>query len=192
MYSIYGKEYRDGTTWTVKTGFCQRRSMQTGSSETQVKTRFWNRNSRKFQLGPRQTDGKNLVWFGEIEGKLAKFLKTTFTYRSSSWLFYGWNPWKCAQIGSNPIHFGLSSANWCGSGSGSWPSLSLWCGSWSWFLFDADPDFYLMRMRIQVAKMMRIRIHNSDKNINRIQYLSLNIWIEMETYNLIRLFIKNK
>jgi hypothetical protein len=36
----------------------------------------------------------------------------------------------------------LSSANWCGSGS--------------WFLFDADPDFYLMRIRIQVTKMMRI------------------------------------
>ncbi len=26
--------------------------------------------------------------------------------------------------------------------------------------FDADPAFYLMRMRIQVTKMMRIRIHN--------------------------------
>jgi hypothetical protein len=32
----------------------------------------------------RQTDGKNLAWFGEIEGKLAKFLMTTFAYRSSS------------------------------------------------------------------------------------------------------------
>jgi hypothetical protein len=32
----------------------------------------------------RQTDGKNLVWFGEIERKLAKLSKTTFTYRSSS------------------------------------------------------------------------------------------------------------
>jgi hypothetical protein len=28
--------------------------------------------------------GKNLVWFGEIERKLAKLSKTTFTYRSSS------------------------------------------------------------------------------------------------------------
>jgi hypothetical protein len=26
---------------------------------------------------------------------------------------------------------------------------------------DPDPDFYLMRMRIQVTKMMRIRIHNT-------------------------------
>jgi hypothetical protein len=26
---------------------------------------------------------------------------------------------------------------------------------------DADPDFYLMRMRIQVTKMMRIQIHNT-------------------------------
>jgi hypothetical protein len=34
--------------------------------------------------GTRQTDSKNLVWFGEIERKLAKLSKTTFTYRSSS------------------------------------------------------------------------------------------------------------
>ncbi len=32
----------------------------------------------------RQTDGKNLVWFGELERKLAKLSKTTFTYSSSS------------------------------------------------------------------------------------------------------------
>jgi hypothetical protein len=32
---------------------------------------------------------KNLVWFGEIERKLAKLSKTTFAYRSSSSLFYG-------------------------------------------------------------------------------------------------------
>jgi hypothetical protein len=31
----------------------------------------------------RQTDGKNLVWFGEIERKLAKLLMPTLTYRSS-------------------------------------------------------------------------------------------------------------
>ena len=30
------------------------------------------------------TDGKNLVWFGELERKLAKLSKTTFAYRSSS------------------------------------------------------------------------------------------------------------
>ncbi len=33
--------------------------------------------------GTRQTDGKSLVWFGELERKLAKLSKTTFTYRSS-------------------------------------------------------------------------------------------------------------
>ena len=32
----------------------------------------------------RQTDSINLVWFGEIERKLAKLSKTTFAYRSSS------------------------------------------------------------------------------------------------------------
>jgi hypothetical protein len=32
----------------------------------------------------RQTDGKGLVWFGEIERKLAKLSMTTFAYRSSS------------------------------------------------------------------------------------------------------------
>jgi hypothetical protein len=34
--------------------------------------------------GSRQTDGKNLVWFGKIERKLAKLSKTIFAYRSSS------------------------------------------------------------------------------------------------------------
>jgi hypothetical protein len=38
---------------------------------------------QKSPAGTRQTDGKNLVWFGEIERKLAKLSKTTFTYRSS-------------------------------------------------------------------------------------------------------------
>ncbi len=33
--------------------------------------------------------GKNLVWLGEIERKLAKLAMTTFTYRSSFYLFYG-------------------------------------------------------------------------------------------------------
>jgi hypothetical protein len=32
-----------------------------------------------------------LVWFGEIERKLAKLSTTTFIYRSSSLLFYGCN-----------------------------------------------------------------------------------------------------
>jgi hypothetical protein len=40
-----------------------------------------NRNGRNVQLG--QT-AKNGVWFGEIERKLAKLSKTTFTYCSSS------------------------------------------------------------------------------------------------------------
>jgi hypothetical protein len=39
---------------------------------------------QKSPAGTRQTDGKNLVWFGEIERKLAKLSKTTFTYRSFS------------------------------------------------------------------------------------------------------------
>jgi hypothetical protein len=34
-------------------------------------------------------EGENLIWFGEIERKLAKLSMTTFTYRSSSYLFYG-------------------------------------------------------------------------------------------------------
>jgi len=37
---------------------------------------------QKSPAGTRQTDSKNLVWFGEIERKLAKLSKTTFTYRS--------------------------------------------------------------------------------------------------------------
>jgi hypothetical protein len=38
-------------------------------------------------LGPgKQTDK---TWFGEIERKLAKLSMPTFTYRSSSLLFYG-------------------------------------------------------------------------------------------------------
>ena len=45
--------------------------------------------SEKSSPGTRQTDVKNLVWFGEIERKLAKLSMPTFTYRSSSYLFYG-------------------------------------------------------------------------------------------------------
>jgi hypothetical protein len=45
--------------------------------------------AEKSSLGNRQTDGINLVWFGEIERKLAKLSMPTFTYRSSSYLFYG-------------------------------------------------------------------------------------------------------
>jgi hypothetical protein len=43
---------------------------------------------QKSPAGTRQTYGKNLVWFEEIERKLAKLSKTTFTDRSSSSLFY--------------------------------------------------------------------------------------------------------
>jgi hypothetical protein len=34
--------------------------------------------AKKSSPGTRQTDGKNLVWFGEIEIKLAKLLMLTF------------------------------------------------------------------------------------------------------------------
>jgi hypothetical protein len=61
VYSMYGREYRMGK----------------------------NRNSRNVQLGPGKQTAKTGVWFGEIERKLAKLSKTTFTYRSSSYLFYG-------------------------------------------------------------------------------------------------------
>jgi hypothetical protein len=40
--------------------------------------------AEKFSPGTRQTDGKNLDWFGEIEKKLAKLSMPTFTYRSFS------------------------------------------------------------------------------------------------------------
>jgi hypothetical protein len=43
-----------------------------------------NRNGRNVQLGPGKQMAKTKVWFGEIERKLAKLSKTTFTYRSSS------------------------------------------------------------------------------------------------------------
>jgi hypothetical protein len=39
---------------------------------------------QKSPAGTKQTDGKNLVWYGEIERKLAKLSKTSFAYRSSS------------------------------------------------------------------------------------------------------------
>jgi hypothetical protein len=39
---------------------------------------------QKSPAGTGQTDDKNMVWFGEIERKLAKLSKTTFAYRSSS------------------------------------------------------------------------------------------------------------
>ncbi len=44
--------------------------------------------AEKCSPGTRQTDSKNLVWFGEIERKLAKLSMPTFTHPSSSKLFY--------------------------------------------------------------------------------------------------------
>jgi hypothetical protein len=46
--------------------------------------------AEKSSWAPGKQTAENLVWFGEIERKLAKLSKTTFTYRSSSYLFYGW------------------------------------------------------------------------------------------------------
>jgi hypothetical protein len=40
--------------------------------------------AEKHSPGTMQTDRKNLVWFGEIERKLAKLSMPTFTCRSSS------------------------------------------------------------------------------------------------------------
>jgi hypothetical protein len=40
--------------------------------------------AEKSSTGTSQTGGKNWVWFGEIERKLAKLSMPTFTYRSSS------------------------------------------------------------------------------------------------------------
>ncbi len=52
----------------------------------------------------------------------------------------GSKPLKNAKIGSYSIHFGLTSANWCGSGSVPDTAYKFWCGNG--FLFDADayPD----------------------------------------------------
>jgi hypothetical protein len=47
---------------------------------------------QKSPAGTRQTYDKNLVWFGDIERKLAKLSKATFTYRSSSSIFYAMGP----------------------------------------------------------------------------------------------------
>jgi hypothetical protein len=34
------------------------------------------------------------------------------------------------------------------------------------YRFDVDPDFYLIRMRTQVTKMMRVRTHTTDSLMN--------------------------
>jgi hypothetical protein len=47
--------------------------------------------AEKSSPGPRQTDSKNLVWSGEIEGKLAKLPKPTFTVLSLNY-FNGFAP----------------------------------------------------------------------------------------------------
>jgi hypothetical protein len=45
----------------------------------------------------KQTEGKNLIWFEEIEIKLAKLSMPTFTYRSLSLLFYGFDAFHAFQ-----------------------------------------------------------------------------------------------
>jgi hypothetical protein len=50
--------------------------------------------AEKSSRAPGKQTAENLVWFGEIERKLAKLSKTTFTYRSSSYLFYDWSSGK--------------------------------------------------------------------------------------------------
>jgi hypothetical protein len=47
------------------------------------------RMTEKSSPGSRQRDGEYLVWFGEIARKLPKLSMPTFSYRSSSKLFYG-------------------------------------------------------------------------------------------------------
>ncbi len=44
--------------------------------------------AEKSSLGTRETDSKNLVWFGEIERKFSQLSMPTFTYRSSSYLYF--------------------------------------------------------------------------------------------------------
>ncbi len=67
---------------------------------------------------------------------------------------------------------GSDSSLWCGCRS----NFSLWCGSGcgSWLLFYADPDpaCFLMRMRIQVTKMMRI---HADPDLQHYKTLSINL-----------------
>jgi len=56
----------------------------------------WDPANRRQKLG--------LVW--KIERKLAKFLMTTFAYRSSSYLFYGSGHWQACTLGKYIITFG--------------------------------------------------------------------------------------
>ncbi len=58
-------------------------NIETAETETEV--------AEKSSRDQANRGGKNLVWFGEIERKLAKLSKTTFAYRSSSYLFYDCN-----------------------------------------------------------------------------------------------------
>jgi hypothetical protein len=66
----------------------QAATSHTGRQPCRVKSlymkRFW---CWYFETGY----GEKLGWFGEIERKLAKLLKTTFTYCSFSYLLYGVN-----------------------------------------------------------------------------------------------------
>jgi hypothetical protein len=58
--------------------------------------------TEKSSPGTWQTDGKNLVCFGEKERKLAKLSMPTFTYQSSSSLFYAQRPLTFASA-VNPV-----------------------------------------------------------------------------------------
>ncbi len=64
---------------------------------------------------------------------------------------------KVLKIDSYSIQFGLTSANWCGSGSDPDPAYKI---------FYADPDFYLMRqIQVMVPKWCgSLRIHSTAEN----------------------------
>ncbi len=72
------------------------------------------------------------IWYGC--GSVSDFSPRCRFWSRSRLPNKGSNPWKSAQIGSCSIHFGSSSANWCGSGS----SSSLWSGSGFTTLFPGS------------------------------------------------------
>jgi hypothetical protein len=68
--------------------------------------------AEKSSPGIRQTEGKNLVWFGELERKLAKLSMPNFTYHSSSQLFYDPEPLlMCGPGGSEQQHAYLTTCS---------------------------------------------------------------------------------
>jgi hypothetical protein len=67
---------------------------------------------------------------------------------------------KCSsRLVSHTIRFGLSSANWYGSGS----SLSLWCRSRSRFLLDADPGSHNDAIRIHNTVFKPVKVFPSSQ-----------------------------